>query len=256
MNKNYQIKLLSKEEVAVDTFSFIFEKPEDFEFKPGQYINMDLTGKILEKDEKGSSRFFSIGSSICSKSLRFTTRISSSSFKKALKNLEIGEYVNISESKGRFGLKEDQKRHIFLIGGIGITPVLSILDTINCENETEIIKNEIIIFYSNHTISSTPFFHRFTEKYLDQVFIKSGYKVKMVFLITKELTTDFPKIFNSRINEAIIKNESYSFFNVSRMQNIQYYIVGAPDFVKNINNFVQNIGIDKKEISLDSFVGY
>ena len=41
---DYQSTLLGRTEVAEGTMAFQFEKPNDFVFKAGQYIDLTLTG--------------------------------------------------------------------------------------------------------------------------------------------------------------------------------------------------------------------
>ena len=56
---SFIVKLIKKEEVAEDTMAFYFEKPDGFEFTAGQYITVTLFNPT-EKDDEGSSRFFSL----------------------------------------------------------------------------------------------------------------------------------------------------------------------------------------------------
>jgi ferredoxin-NADP reductase len=58
----YQCKLLSRVEVAEGTMAFHFEKPTQFDFKPGQSADLTLSNPP-ETDGEGNTRTFSIASS-------------------------------------------------------------------------------------------------------------------------------------------------------------------------------------------------
>jgi len=53
----YHIKLKEQQEIAEHTKAFFFEKPKDFLFKAGQYLQLILLNPP-ETDKKGVSRFF------------------------------------------------------------------------------------------------------------------------------------------------------------------------------------------------------
>ena len=123
--KQFDTKFIKKEQVAQDAYSFYFEKP-DIEFLPGQYMQLKLD--IPNPDIRGATRLFSITSSPTENHLRITTRIIQSSFKLALSNLKPNDQVHIVGPYGKFIFDEtDNSPHIFLAGGIGITPYLSMI---------------------------------------------------------------------------------------------------------------------------------
>lgn len=55
------VKLLSRQEVAEGTMAFRFERPADWAFKAGQYLDMTLLDPS-EMDSEGNVRSFSIAS--------------------------------------------------------------------------------------------------------------------------------------------------------------------------------------------------
>src|SRR3989344_348529 len=125
--QTYGLKFLKKVQEADDVFSFYFERPSVFTFLPGQFLKLTLD--IPQPDERGNSRFFSIASSPTEKDyLMITIRIDGSSFKKTLSSLPIETKLQISAPFGSFILKTEEKiPHIFLAGGIGITPFRSMI---------------------------------------------------------------------------------------------------------------------------------
>ena len=123
----YKIKLVKKEEVAEGTMAFYFEKPENFEFIAGQYVTVSLINPP-ETDDEGNSRFFSLITAPYENCLGIATRMRDTAFKRVLKEMPIGSEIKIAGPDGSFYLHENASQPaIFLIGGIGVTPVFSIL---------------------------------------------------------------------------------------------------------------------------------
>src|SRR4051812_46335749 len=116
------IKLIKKEEIANGTMAFYFTKPEGFDYKGGQSIDLTMSNPP-ETDAEGNTRAFSLTSSPHEDFLSIATRMRDTAFKRVLKNA--GETLRLS-IEGPFGsmtLHNDaSKPAIFLAGGIGITP--------------------------------------------------------------------------------------------------------------------------------------
>src|SRR5579859_490803 len=125
-SKPYVVQFITKEQVAKDTYTFYFKRPEAFDFFPGMYNRWTLP--ITATDGRGSSRFFTISSSPLENKLTVTTKIIQSDFKKALLNLREGSEIKIFGPMGNFILDEaNVKPRVLIAGGIGITPYHSML---------------------------------------------------------------------------------------------------------------------------------
>ena len=70
----YQLRRLSRAEVAQDTMAFHFQKPAGFDFKPGQSADLTLANPP-EIDSARSTGTFSIASSPFENQLIFATRM-------------------------------------------------------------------------------------------------------------------------------------------------------------------------------------
>ncbi len=99
-----------------------FEKPDGYAFRPGQFFSLTLNTRDGEQ-----SKPFSHAAAPGDSFIELTTRLSDSSFKRALAELEPGDTVAVSEAAGRLVLPPDPGRVVFLVGGVGITPVRSIV---------------------------------------------------------------------------------------------------------------------------------
>lgn len=139
------VKLAKREEVAKGTMAFSFEKPIGFRFTPGQFIEVTLLNPP-ETDAEGDSRAFSIASALFEANLTVATRMRDTAFKRVLRSLPIGAEVKIEGPFGAFTLHEDATRPAaFLMGGIGITPVRSML----LQATRDRLPHRLYLFYSN-----------------------------------------------------------------------------------------------------------
>jgi len=117
--RTYQSTLLGRTDVAEGTMAFQFEKPHDFVFKAGQYIDLTISGS-QHGSSNGLTHTFSIASSPFDEELVVTTRMRNTVFKRALSILPIGSGVKIEGPMGSFRLHNNTARPaVFLAGGIG-----------------------------------------------------------------------------------------------------------------------------------------
>ena len=115
----YQSTLIGRTEVAEGTMAFQFEKPKDFVFKAGQYIDLSLSG-FQPGQSNGLTHTFSIASSPSDQELLVTTRMRNTVFKQTLSILPIGTEVKIEGPMGSFSVHKNTARPaVFLAGGIG-----------------------------------------------------------------------------------------------------------------------------------------
>src|ERR1700736_2674100 len=96
---DYQSTLLGRTEVAKGTMAFQFEKPNDFVFKAGQYIDLTLSGS-QPVPSNGLTYTFSIASSPFDEELLVTTRMRNTVFRRAISILPIGSGARIEGPMG------------------------------------------------------------------------------------------------------------------------------------------------------------
>lgn len=111
-----------------DVKSFIFKPSKPLIWKAGQYLHYMLHHEPT--DDRGSDRWFTIASAPFEHHVMITTRLAKtkgSTFKKNLKDLKVGEAIEVSDVDGDFIVTKKNKDYVFIAGGIGITPFRSIL---------------------------------------------------------------------------------------------------------------------------------
>jgi ferredoxin-NADP reductase len=123
-----KLRLIQTRPEVPNVETFIFEPDERVEWQPGQYMHYVFTHP--DEDDRGHERWFTIAAAPFEKHLQITTRFNdehSSSFKTALKAMKVGDTIEADGPKGKFVISEPAKKHVFLAGGIGITPYRGML---------------------------------------------------------------------------------------------------------------------------------
>ncbi|POZ50583.1 ferredoxin--NADP reductase [Methylovulum psychrotolerans] len=149
----YLVKLKSKREIAEGTMAFHFEKPEGLIYKAGQFASCTLINPA-ETDAEGNTRAFSFASAPYEDELIFAARMRDTAFKRVLKKMEIGTEIAIKAPFGTFTLHDKpDSPTVFLTGGIGITPVRSMI----MQAVYDQLPQQILVFYANRRPEDTAF---------------------------------------------------------------------------------------------------
>lgn len=132
------VRILNIEEVTHDVKRFHVEKPSGYVFKPGQATEVSINTSSL-RDEKRPFTFTSLNSSPF---LEFTIKIYSqrNGITNELGKLKPGAELILRDVWGDISYKGEG---IFIAGGAGITPFISILRDIKSKNA---IADNILIF--------------------------------------------------------------------------------------------------------------
>lgn len=233
------IKLKKKEEVADDTFAFHWEVPEDFTFKAGQFADFTLIDPP-ETDEEGNTRAFSFVHSPSENEVVTTTRIRDSAFKKTLHNLKEGTEVEFDGPNGGFTLhKTESTPAVFVIGGIGITPVRSMI----AEALKKDTDHDITLLFSNKTPKDAPFLKEFEQMAKDH----DNFKFVPVMTRTSKDEWDGE---SGHIDEDMLKR------HVSEVEKPIYYLSGPADMVQAMQEMLVQAGANEDNIRLEEFSGY
>lgn len=124
-----QVVLSEVVNVAKNIKSFHFRTPKPVRYTAGQFIELNLPHD--QPDSRGTKRWFTLSSSPTEDHLAITTKFASekgSTFKQTLAALPIGTELMMSSPMGDFVLPKDAaKQLVFVAGGIGITPMRSMV---------------------------------------------------------------------------------------------------------------------------------
>jgi ferredoxin-NADP reductase len=155
----YTVKLKSRQEIAFETMAFHFEKPDGFAYKAGQWGDFTLLDPP-ETDAEGNTRGFSFVSAPYESDLTVATRMRDTAFKRILKTIELGSELAMDAPGGSLALHDDARiPAVFLSGGIGVTPVRSIV----LQATHDHLPHKIFLFDSNRRPEDAAFLGEFTD---------------------------------------------------------------------------------------------
>src|ERR1035437_2331654 len=237
----YGSRLVSRVEVADGTMAFHFEKPSRFDFKPGQSADVTLSNPP-ETDSEGNTRTFSIASSPFETQLVFATRMRDTAFKRSLKNVPLGTEVKINPPMGSFTLhKNSAKPAVFLAGGIGITPFISIVR----QADHDRLPHKLSLFFSNQRPEDTPFFEEL------QMLEKSNPNFRLICTMTEKTRSK-----KEWKGETGLINKEMLSRHLSSLQGPIYYTAGPPAMVTAMREMLVGASVDEDDIRTEEFAGY
>ncbi|WFB35834.1 FAD-dependent oxidoreductase [Kiritimatiellota bacterium B12222] len=124
------VKLISVVPEYGRTLSYTFSKPRGYQFTAGQYLHLVAPGEEIDKK---TVRHMSIATSPLEEGLLISMDLSSETpYKQKFEELQVGEKVKIFSLSGSFTLEHlpEGRPVLFIAGGIGITPIRSLLKDI------------------------------------------------------------------------------------------------------------------------------
>lgn len=136
----------------IKTFRFTIGEQKDVRYESGQYFFV-----TIRIDGREAVHHFTISSSPTETEnngyLEFTKRITASDFSQALDRLKPGDWVKLRGAEGDFTLPPGKRKLAFLSGGIGITPLRSMLRYITDKN----LDYDVVLIYGNNTWENIAF---------------------------------------------------------------------------------------------------
>lgn len=233
--------LKGREQIAEDTMAFHFEKPTGFGFKPGQAIDLILANPP-SADAANARHAFSLVSAPSEDIISIATRMRGSEFKNALASLPIGSIASLDGPFGSLTLHSNRARPaVFIAGGIGITPFMSILR----QAVHDQLPQRFILVYSNRRPEVAAF--------LAELRKLERQKRNFRLLPTMTRTNGTGRSWAGRtghIDRELInrvKNEAST---------AVYYVAGSPAMVAGTRQLLANAAIDDDDVRSEEFYGY
>lgn len=235
---NTTLTLQEVRDVADGTREFVFSRPVEYAFQAGQYVALMLP-KLIAEDQKGPCRSLSIASAPYETNISFAMRNSESGFKKTCWKMRPGDTLSITKAIGSFIVPENETRPIvFLAGGIGITPVRSILKQAAYTGDGR----EFTLFYANRFLKDAAFFEEL------KTFPLKRYRLVSVLSQSKEPSLG-ENDERGYVCEAMLKKY------LPDPSVCVYYLVGSPQFTDAMESMLDMMGIAKDTRHKDPFTG-
>jgi ferredoxin-NADP reductase len=235
---SFKSTLLEKIRRSSDTVSYRFSRPADYTFKAGQWYTITVPTPDGPLDHH-----FSHADSPTESQVELTTRLTGSAFKNALDALPIGAEVEILGAYGAFLFGYDKPKIAFLTGGIGVTPVRSMLRYLaDTEGAGRVPGQELTVFYGSMTVDGIVYKDEFDE------FEKRISRLRVVHVITNP--TPEWKGYGGFITAGVIRAE------LANPSEWTYYVVGPPPMITAMDKVLTQLEIPQGQIVVESFAGY
>jgi ferredoxin-NADP reductase len=233
------VKLIKKETIAEGTMAFHFEKPKDFTYRAGQFADYTLINPP-ETDEEGNTRGFSLAHAPFESDLVAASRMRDTAFKRVLKDMPIGTEIKLDGPYGDFTLhKTEATPAVFLIGGIGVTPVRSMV----AQATRDKTAHKITLLHANKIPADAPFAADFEQ------LAKSNPNFTYVPVATDATQEEWSGE-RGHIDEAMLKR------HVPDLNTPIYYLSGPEGMVKAMRQMLVDIGANEDNIRTEEFTGY
>lgn len=217
---SYTVTIQDIQEVTHDVKQFTFDKPEGFEFEPGQATEVAID-KDGWRDEKRPFTFTSLNEDPY---LQFTIKIypDHNGVTEQIGKLEEGDNLIIDDAWGTIQYKGPG---VFLAGGAGVTPFIAILRDLHKRGKID--GNRLI--FSNKTEKDIILEDEFREMLGDH------------FVNTLTNVDESDEYLTQLIDKEFIEEHIDDFDQ-------NFYVCGPPPFVTDISSYLQDLGADTEGI--------
>ncbi len=219
-----KLTLINKKEEVAGVISFVFQPEQPLTWIAGQFMQYHFLGE---------KRYFTISSAPHEQNIMLTTRFSDpgSDFKKALKNMQVGQSIEATGPHGSFTLEDPSKNYVFLAGGIGITPFRAIL--LDLAHKKEPIN--ITLLYANRD-------QNIVFKNELESLTKTNPNFKIHYFIN---------------NNQLDQNKLLQIFNSTfYILHSTFFLSGPEPFVLSMEKLLSDLGVLDENIKRDYFPGY
>lgn len=230
--------LLEKIPRSSDTTSYRFSRPPEYRFKAGQWYTIAISSPSGPLDHH-----FSHADSPTESFIELTTRLTGSEFKRALDALAPGAEVEMEGPYGQFLFGYERPKIVFLTGGIGVTPVRSMLRYLaDTDGADRVEGQQLVVLYGSMTEDGIVYRSEFDE------FERKIPRLRVVHVITKPTARWWG--YGGFITADIVRAE------VPDPGAWTYYVVGPPPMITAMDGVLGDLGIPKAQTVVESFVGY
>ncbi len=230
-----RVRFDHKQEEANGIVSLYFEPLERYQHLAGQFVEINL--RHDSPDSRGIRRWFTLSSAPEDELLCITTRFAgknSSSFKRAFTTLKPGAELSFSPPEGDFCLPDDSAtKLIFVAGGIGITPVHSMVKHLLNTKE----QRDVRLIYGVNTLDDALFMSVFDT-----------YQADVELIVTNP-----PKNWEGASGHVTAEHIISAAHNTD---NFLIYLSGPEPMVEKLEAELKSAGIASKRIKTDFFPGY
>lgn len=238
---DYQMTLVDRQRIARGTMTFWFDtNGSEYDFRAGQHADFAFVHPPVG-DESDNSRTFSLASSPHDTGLiMIAMRMRETRFKTSLMSAALGTKFRVSRPRGSFTLHKDFARPaVFLAGGIGITPVRSILEWATQER----MPHALYLFYSNREAVDAAFLEELKDLAVQNP------RFTLIPTITR------PTYSAWRYEVGHINRQLLSRY-ITELNRPVFYIAGPSGMVTAMTDLLRSLGVSDDDVRTEEFGDY
>ncbi len=216
-----------------DVKSIRFEKPQGFNYLAGQYIFISVG-----EEPNVMTKHFTLSSSPTEDFLEITKKLTGHPFANALASLKPGDKVSMIGAEGDLTFQGEYDKVGMLSGGIGITPLRSMIKY----SIDKKLNTSIVLLYSNRHESDIPF-----RDELESAQAKNP-NIKVIETVTRP-GLEWKGV-SGRINAEMVKKF------VPDYQERTFYTSGPTKMVDAMVSILKELKLPEEQIKQEYFPGY
>lgn len=244
MQHSYPIQIKDIRRESPDCVSIAFDIPTelrtDFQFLPGQYLNII---KTVNGEELHRSYSLCVSPDVQEWRVAIK-KVEGGKFSPfANEILKVGDIVELMLPNGKFTkpIEAGQKKnYLFIAAGSGITPIMSLISTILYKEK----ESSVCLIYGNTDFEHIIFRDRILD--LKNIFM---HRLQAHFVLSRELMDE--EWFQGRINGEKIKFYASKIFQTEVLDEV--FICGPETMILDCKKSLMELGIDSAKIHFELF---
>jgi len=229
----YHVEFTGSSAHCTSTGSFFFSRPPGYRFVPGQYLSLSLQTRDSEVTKQ-----FSHCDAPGDPQAQVLTRLTGSAFKDALMALSPGDVVTMRGPFGQLVLPEGATKAAFLVGGVGITPMHSIVRD-SVQRSTGLTA---LVFDANLDETCIPLRDEYEEWEREHPTLR--------FVHVLEQPSEGWEGERGFITADIVRR------HCDPLDGWHWFVAGPPAMVEAMRGVLTQLGVPAESSSFESFAGY
>ena len=221
---NHILKIASTNNITHNVLQITTNKPKGFDFVPGQSANIAINKNGWLQEE----RPFTFTNLPTNDSLEFTIKMypEQGSVTNELLQLKVDDELVLNDVFGAITYKGEG---VFIAGGAGITPFISIFRDLKAKNE---IGNNMLVF---------------ANKTKADIILENEFKALLGYAFVNILSEKEDDGYHyGKVSEAFLRAKVTDF-------NQQFYICGPLQMIKDVERQLINLGVSRNKITTEIF---
>jgi glycine betaine catabolism B len=235
--KEFKAELIRSFIRAEKAASYQFRPETAVDYCPGQFVQV-----IFDEADSGNrtlNKYLSFSCRPGKDYFEVTKKLTGSDFSLRLAALRAGDQVLFKGPLGNCGLNDKEQKIGFLTGGIGITPVIAMIEHVADKKSA----TDICLLYSNWTGRDIAF-----KPELD-AWSAQNKNIRVVYTLV-ECQPEDAGCFEGMITAEFVQKHMPDY------KERRLFIFGPPVMVKAMQDICRQLGSDPARIKVENFIGY